>query len=77
MTPQEKLKIIEANLADYRKSDPNYDEDACYYIDWLIARVKKLEKALTFVEERENFAFAECSVAEELWSTCKQALESE
>lgn len=36
---------------------------------------KKLEKAVKFVCDRKDLFFTECSVAEEIFDVCKQALE--
>ena len=41
----------------------------------LLEEKKILVGALEFVVERENFAFAECSIAEEIFSKCKSALD--
>ena len=37
---------------------------------------QRLRAALEFVVDRENLAFAECTVAEEIWNVCKKALEN-
>lgn len=41
----------------------------------LQSRIEKLEKALKFVCDRKDLFFTECSVAEEIFDVCKQALE--
>jgi hypothetical protein len=37
-------------------------------------RIEKLREPLLFIIENKNQAFAECSIAEEIWSRCKKAL---
>jgi hypothetical protein len=44
-------------------------------VEGLEATVAKLREALEFVVHRQDFAFAESSVADEIWAKCKAALE--
>lgn len=37
-------------------------------------RLRKLEEALEYIVSREDFSFAECSEAEEIWKRAKEAL---
>lgn len=54
MTPQERLKEIEAIRTEWIKDMPLYWSEmvGSDQIDWLISRVKSLEKALEQVREK-------------------------
>lgn len=60
-------------FSQYPKTDLIHVIEKSAYDD-MRDQAEKLAEALKFVRERENYAFAECAIAEELWSKCNTAL---
>ena len=76
MTHAERLKEIECSQHEREREMPDYYEE----INWLIARVKKLTKALEFYEDEstyENWYIHGSVLYEEKAEIARKALEDE
>lgn len=83
MTEQQLDAFIGKRFVEYKKSfGVEYTEaaeelisaDVQFGANLLKPALLKALEALQFVKEREDFSFAECSVAEELWGKVTKAI---
>jgi hypothetical protein len=75
--PENSIHVIEYSAYEALKHTLDREvKSANHTFDKLTEQNKIMRKALEFVVNRENYAFAECSIAEEIWTKCKNALGS-